>query len=85
MSLSIGASISFHLTEEPFVLCHGYGTKRSPILAVQDKHASLALCARDGLSPTEQLKFARELLSAAEQYVAAVETYTAALGTAQLA
>ncbi|MFC4606878.1 hypothetical protein ACFO9E_03405 [Streptomyces maoxianensis] len=79
MSSPIGASISFHLTEKPFVMCHEYGTKRTPILAVQDKHASLTLYARDNVAPAEQRKFARELLAAATAYAAAVETYTAQL------
>ncbi|MDQ0942524.1 hypothetical protein [Streptomyces sp. V1I1] len=79
MSSPIGASISFHLTEKPFVMCHEYGTKRTPILAVQDKHAALTLYARDNLAPAEQLKFARELLAAATAYAAAVEMYAAQL------
>ncbi|MEV6649964.1 hypothetical protein [Streptomyces sp. NPDC051219] len=72
-------SISFHLAEKPFVLCHDYGTERTPILAVQDTHASLTLCADDDLSPAEQLKFARDLLAAVTAYVAAVEKYAAPL------
>ncbi|GAA1506453.1 hypothetical protein GCM10009730_07470 [Streptomyces albidochromogenes] len=78
MSSSIGASIRFHLTDKPFVMCHDYGPKRTPILAVQDKHASFTLCARESLTPAEHLKFARELLEAATAYAVAVETYTSA-------
>ncbi|WP_406305238.1 hypothetical protein OHA61_27265 [Streptomyces sp. NBC_00885] len=78
MSSHIAASISFHLTEKPFVMCHDYGTNRTPILAVQDTHAALALAARDDLAPAEHLRFARELMAAVSAYAAAVETYTAA-------
>ncbi|WP_240138240.1 hypothetical protein [Streptomyces sp. MUM 178J] len=72
----MSSSISFHLTEKPYVMCHDYGTKRSPILAVQDSGTSLTLYARDDLTPAEQLAFARELLAAVTEYAAAVETYT---------
>ncbi|MGW3625466.1 hypothetical protein [Streptomyces sp. NPDC000880] len=79
MSSLTAASISFHLTEKPFALCHDYGTERAPILAVQDVHAALTLCARDCLPPAEQRQFARELLAAVTAYAAAVEKYTAPL------
>ncbi|MFF3323099.1 hypothetical protein [Streptomyces sp. NPDC002889] len=79
MAHTIAASVSFHLTEKPFVLCHDYGTERTPILAIQDQHASLTLYARDCLAPAEQLTFARELLAAATAYAAAVEKYAASL------
>ncbi|MBT2392616.1 hypothetical protein J7E87_25085 [Streptomyces sp. ISL-1] len=78
MSSSIGASISFHLTDKPFVMCHDYGTNRTPILAVQDEHASFTLYARDSVPPAEQLRFAQDLLTAVAAYVTAVEMYTAA-------
>ncbi|MEW2086909.1 hypothetical protein [Streptomyces sp. NPDC005283] len=83
MSSSIGASISFHVTDKPFVICHNYGTERTPILAVHDEHASFTLYARDSLPLAEQLKFAQDLLAAATAYAAAVETYTAAELTPQ--
>lgn len=79
MTSVIATSTSFHLTEKPFVLCHDYGTERTPILAVQDAHASLTLYARDCLPPAEQRTFARELLAAVTAYAAAVEKYTAPL------
>ncbi|MGW2558156.1 hypothetical protein ACWCXB_02705 [Streptomyces sp. NPDC001514] len=78
MPSTIGASISFHLTEKPFAMCHDYGAKRTPILTVQDRYASLMLYARDSLAPAEQLTFARELLAAVTAYAAAVEAHTAA-------
>jgi hypothetical protein len=81
MSSFTAASISFHLTNKPFVLCHDYGTKRTPILAIQDEHASLTLYARDCLPPGEQIQFARELLAAVTAYAAAVEKHTAPLTT----
>ncbi|MFF0061737.1 hypothetical protein ACFYRC_09335 [Streptomyces sp. NPDC005279] len=79
MTSIIVASTSFHLTEKPFALCHDYGTERTPILAVQDTHASLTLCAHDGLAPAEQITFARKLLAAATAYATAVEKYAASL------
>ncbi|MEW2081286.1 hypothetical protein [Streptomyces sp. NPDC005283] len=79
MSSLIAASISFHLTDKPFVMCHDYGTERTPILAVQDEHASLMLYARGCLPPAEQRKFARELLAAVTAYAAAVEKHTTPL------
>ncbi len=76
MPRHIGASLSFHPTEKPFVLCHSYGTERTPILSLRDRHASLTVYAHESFGKAEQLKFARELLAAVTAYVDAVETYT---------
>ncbi|MET7715245.1 hypothetical protein [Streptomyces sp. NPDC005407] len=75
MTSLIASSISFHPTENPFAMCHDYGTERTPILAIQDTHASLTLCARDDLDPAVQLQFARDLLAAVTTYAAAVENH----------
>lgn len=72
------AALSFYLTDRPFAMCHAYGTERTPILALNDEHASLVIASRSSLPAADQLQFARQLLVAVTEYVAAVETYTAA-------
>ncbi|MFI2346887.1 hypothetical protein ACH492_07455 [Streptomyces sp. NPDC019443] len=81
----IAASMNLHLHTKPFAMCHAYGTERTPILAMQDEHASLTVSANSSTSIAAHLRFARELVAAATRYAAAVETYAAGHSTTEAA
>lgn len=72
------ASMSIYGDATTRVHIHDYGTKRTPILALDGASYSLSVSVFDSVPLADHLAFARELADAATQYLTALETYAAA-------
>jgi hypothetical protein len=72
-------SIGFYADATTDVHVHVYGTKRTPILAIDGPDSSLTVTTFDRVPVADHLAFARSLAAAATEYLTALETYAATI------
>jgi hypothetical protein len=74
----MSASMSFRPDSDADVICHDYGTQRTPILTLWAASVSLTISGSDNFPLADHVAFARDLAAKTAAYLAALERYAAA-------
>jgi hypothetical protein len=77
-------SASFHADRDTWVHLHDYGTRRAPILALDNPDSNMTISVFDSVPLADHLAFARKLADATAAYLTALETYAAHCGHRQV-